>query len=177
MSALDHPNIEAELRGEPPPVPYAMRLGKFERLLRQWSQLVSESNRESSDIRCPPEWATDYCQRTNQKPRWWRPGPIADARLFGRIPRQGAYGVWSEGDWIAATREGLPQIPFPNDVFPEVGCDVARFGDDWTEIHARLGPCSIYHDGAHGLAPVATTNKLIELAREISAWWNEEIGS
>jgi hypothetical protein len=40
MSALDHPNIDAELKGQPPPVPNAARLDWFERILRKNSQPV-----------------------------------------------------------------------------------------------------------------------------------------
>jgi hypothetical protein len=40
MSALDHPSLDAELRGEPPPVPDAARLDWFERILRRNSQFV-----------------------------------------------------------------------------------------------------------------------------------------
>jgi hypothetical protein len=216
MSADRHPNVIAELAGLPPPIPDAMRLDKFERLLRQWSQLAGAFTvtapeggcvvggrefgpgepifpgalaqalphefaplrwqaEQTGDIFWPPPTATEYIRRTGQRPKCYRAGPIADARLFGRIPRQGAYGVWSEGDWMAATREGLPPLGFPNDRLPEIGADIARFGDDWTSVHARLGFASIYHSSANGMDTVETTTKIIELCHEIAKWFNEEI--
>lgn len=139
MSALDHPNIAAELRGEAPPVPHAMRLGKFERLLRSWSQLVSPSEKpRPTDVQWPPAWAEHYIRLTRQRSRWYRPGPIAEARLLGRYPSQGINSVWSDGDWIAATREGLDPIPIPLYALPEIGCFVAG-----TLIETERGSASI----------------------------------
>jgi hypothetical protein len=51
---------------------------------------------------------------------------------------------------------------------PEVGCDVARYGDDWTEIHVRWGPASLSHEAANGWSTVRTAKRLMELARELA---------
>lgn len=210
MSALDHPNIAAELRGEAPPVPHAIRLGKFERLLKAWSQLVADGAgdvgdraaagataglrageedgsadesaiseaHQATDVLWPPAWAKDYCRRTNQRPRWYRPGPLAESRLLGRYPRAGTRGVWSDGDWLAATREmqGLAPLPIPLYAIPEIGCDVARFGDDFTAIHTRCGPCSIAHESANGWDTVTTAKRLMVLARHWALWYNTRAG-
>lgn len=122
MSALDHPNIEAERNGDPPPFPAAIRLGRLEEMLDEWCIPVADAT-QAVDIEWPPKSG-----------KYLRPGPIAEARLLGRWPSQGTYGVWSDADWQAASTLDLPEPP---DRVPEIGCDVARFGDDWTAIHVR----------------------------------------
>lgn len=177
MSALDHPNIAAELRGQSPPVPHAMRLAKFERLLRSWSQLVAPNEKpRPTDVQWPPAWAEGYQQTTRQRPRWYRPGPIAEARLLGRYPSQGVNSVWSDGDWIAATREGMEPIAIPLYALPEIGCDVARYGDDFTAIHIRIHLCSVHAESANGWSTTETAGRLIQLADHYALWYNARMG-
>lgn len=174
MSAAEHPNIAAELRGEAPPVPDAMRLATFDRLLKQWSNLLAPGDvPKATDVQWPFPWATDYIQRTGQKPRWYRPGPLADARLFARFPSQSAYSVWSDGDWLAACRVGLEPLVVPKGVLPEIGCDVARYGDDNTAIHVRCGPCSLEHEEYNGQDTTHTIGRLKQLAEQWAKWENK----
>lgn len=173
MSAADHPNIKAELEGKPPVVPHAMRLGKFEKLLKQWSQLVAGEPLKT-DIQWPPAWATEYCERTKQKPRWYRPGPIAEGRLLALYSRGGTRSVWSEGDWFAATREGMPPLPLGMEI-PEIGCDVARGGEDYTAIHGRAGACSIYHERYNGQDTHFTRHRLMDLAEKLAFDYNQRL--
>jgi hypothetical protein len=186
MSALDHPNIAAELAGLDPPVPNAMRVGKLERLLLQWSTLTGADTRkaycegggpEPGDVVWPPVDAVEYCRRTGQEPRVYRPGPEAQARLLARFPDQSATGVWGDGDWLSACRElpGQEQIPEPEGYglpLPEIGCDVARFGDDLSETHARCGSVSLHHEIAAKRPVDQTAVRLIELARWLADWYN-----
>lgn len=181
QSAMDHPNIAAELRGEPPPIPNAIRLGKFEKILKKHSQLVGCIDLEdkaglhqATDVIWPPVWATEYCERTRQTPRWWRPGPKAEVILFGRYPRQGSSSVYSDGDWYAATREGYDQLPIP--IMPaEIGCDVAAQGADDTSITVRIGPCAVYHESYNGQREPETMKRLKELAAHYALFFNEEV--
>lgn len=182
MSALDHPNIEAELKGEEPPVPDAMGLETFDRLFRKWSQIVGAHDvndkqlRLATDVVWPPEWAKDFCAKTKRQPRLWRPGPIAEARLLGRFPRQGINSVYSDGDWSAAVREGYPLLPIPLPlVVPQIGCDVGRFGDDFTETHVRIGPKSVRHEAVNGQDTVMTARNLIAMADHYALWFNTEL--
>lgn len=181
MSALDHPNIEAELKGEPPVIPHAMRLDKFDRLFRKWSQLVGCEVDDTrlqlaTDVVWPPVWATDYCERTKRIPRVWRPGPLAESRLLGRYPRQGIANVFSEGDWIAATREGMPILAFQLRI-PEIGFDCARFGDDYSATHIRSGWKSLHHEEVNGQDTVRSSQRLMELADHYATWYNEQIAA
>lgn len=178
MSAIEHPNINAELRSEKPPVPHAIRLDKFDRLFRKWSQLVGcdvgSPLQLATDIVWPPEWATEFCERTKQRPRVWRPGPVAEARLLGRFARQGTNSVWSEGDWIAATREGLEPLPLKLEI-PEIGCDVAAGGDDNTSFHVRCGFCSLFHEESNGLTGPQVAARLQELCETYAKWFNDNV--
>lgn len=169
MSAVDHPNIAAELRGEPPVIKSAMRLGMFERLLRKWSSLLTEtSEKRATDLQWPPTWAVDYIEKTGQKPRWYRPGPLAESRLFARFPSQSAYAVWSDGDWQAACRVGLEPLPVPHATIPEIGCDVARYGDDNTACHVRCGSCSLHHEEFNGQDLMATVGGCVRLCKRFA---------
>lgn len=189
MSALDHPNIDAELRGQKPPVPHAMRVDKFGRLLAQWSTLTgadpnlpygAEGGPETGDVVWPPVWATklEGSPFYGQEARVYRPGPEAESRLLARFPSQGTNAVWGDGDWQAACRElpGMKPLEWEYRTappIPEIGCDVARFGDDMTETHARSGSISLSHESV-GKRPIdQTAGRLKELAKELAAWWND----
>lgn len=151
MSSLEHPNIQAELMGEPPPFPGALRLARLEERLKQWcTEVVGEP--KATDIEWPPGSGS-----------YLRPGPIAEARLLGRWPSQATNGVWSDGAWSAAEARLLP-IPESEPV--EIGCDVARFGDDFTSIHVRRGPCSLHHESANGWSTGETAGRLKQLANQ-----------
>lgn len=150
MSVLEHPNILAELAGLPPPMPAAIRLSRVETLLRKWCRPVNGKPR-ATDIEWPPS-SGEYL----------RPGPIAEARLLGRWPSQATNNVWSDGSFQAAETRILPV----DEVMEEIGCDVARFGDDFTSIHSRRGRTSTGHETANGWSTSETAGRLKQLARE-----------
>ena len=176
MSALEHPNIALELAGKEPAVPYAMRLAKFDRLFRKWSNLVGcpvgGALQRPTDLVWPPVESVGYCQRTKQIPRVWRPGPLAESRLLGRFSRQGTNSVWSDGDWIAAVREGLPLLGIPL-VVPEIGCDVANQGDDYTATAVRMGPKLMHFEEVNGQDTVATAERIKELCATYALYHNQ----
>ena len=156
ISVLDHPNIAAELAGLPAPYPSAIRLARLETLLAKWCRPVSGPPK-ASDIEWPP-----------QSGQWLRPGPIAEARLLGRWPSQATNTVWSDAAFSAAEARVLAEGDNP----VEIGCDVARFGDDFTAIHVRRGPVSLHHESANGWSTSETAGRLKALARE----WGHSAG-
>lgn len=158
LSVLEHPNIAAELAGLPPPFPAAMRLARLETLLRKWCRPVNGAPRVT-DIEWPPG-SGEYL----------RPGPVAEARLLGRWPSQATNSVWSDGAWQASE---LLLLPEPDEPI-EIGCDVARFGDDFTAIHVRRGPISLHHESANGWSTVETAGRLKQLAGIWGAHANQE---
>ncbi|GIK36556.1 MAG: hypothetical protein BroJett011_03890 [Chloroflexota bacterium] len=158
ISVLDHPNIAAELRGEPPPFPSAIRLARVEELLKKWCRPI-EGPHKVSDIEWPPGSG-----------QYLRPGPIAEARLLGRWPSQATHNVWSDAAWQGAE---LLLLEEPKTEPCEIGCDVARFGDDFTEIHVRRGPVSLHHEAANGWSTSETAGRLKQLADQ----WGRHCGT
>lgn len=158
MSSLDHPNIIAELKGEPAPFPSAIRLARLEELLKAWCTPVNGTPKRT-DIEWPPESG-----------QYLRPGAIAEARLLGRWPSQATNGVWSDGAWQEAEALVLPEPDEP----VEIGCDVARFGDDFTSIHVRRGPVSLHHESANGWGTDETAGRLKVLANQYGQLTNSD---
>lgn len=147
LSAFDHPNIRAELAGEPAPYPAAVRLSWVRDRVREWCTPVEAGDRDHTDIEF--------------EGRWYRPGPLFEARVLGRWPTQGSYSVWSDALWQAAqAAQPIPDVP------AELACDVARFGDDFTSIGARRGPCALHHETHNGWSVTQTAGRLKRLAAE-----------
>lgn len=160
ISCLEHPNIEAELAGRDPPYPSAVRLAWVHERILEWSDPVADEPAET-DILWPPYEGTPLGQ-----PRWYRPGPLAEARLLGRWPSQ-TCGVWSDSLF---GRCETALLDIPTGTLPVVGCDVARFGDDDTAIHVRCGGSSLHHEWVNSRAVDSTAGRLAQLAAEYAAW-------
>jgi hypothetical protein len=159
MSCLDHPNIAAEIRGESPPFPNAVTYAQLDEGLRELCQPVLPGDQVVTDVEWPPGSG-----------RYLRPGPEAEARWLGRWPSEGIKSVWSDALWQSALRE----LPEPIDVIPEIGCDVARQGDDWTAFHVRRGPVSIIHESYQKQDTMFTVGRLTQLARYCAEIYNHE---
>lgn len=153
MSCLDHPNIEAELKGDAPPFPAAISLHKLQERLDKWCTPITAEDRGPNDIEWPP--GSD---------KWLRPGPVAEARLLARWPSQAINAVWSEAAWNAS--EGRKGSLVEN-IYPEIGCDVARFGDNMTAIHGRQGGTSFHHEERNGWSTSQTAGRLKGLCNEL----------
>jgi hypothetical protein len=152
VSAMDHPNIAADLEGRPAPFPKAVRLVWLEERIKKWCTPISPSDRKAKDIEFPPESGL-----------WYRPGPLFEGRVLGRWPSQGSTSVWTEALWEAAlVWQPTPKAPI------ELGCDVARFGDDFTSMIARRGACVLHHETHNGWGTEQTAGRLKQLAREFS---------
>lgn len=152
LSAFNHPNIEAELRGDPAPYPSAIRLARLDELVRQWCTPLIEPPK-LSDIEWPP-----------RSGKWWRPGPVAESRLTGRWPSLAENSVWSESVWELAASRDLP------DTGPvQISADPARYGSDDTAIHVRKGGVSLHHETHNGWSTSQTAARLRELAHEFAS--------
>ena len=150
ISAMDHPNIQADLSRKRPPYPKAVRLGWVEGRIREWSTPV-HGDRKLGDFEFRPGSGNYY-----------RPGPLFESRVLGRWPTQGSTAVWSEAAWAAAIAKGNLD---PNEPL-EMGCDVARFGDDFTSIVVRRGGCVLHHETHNGWTTVQTAGRLKQLAEQ-----------
>ena len=152
ISCLDHPNIAAELAGNRPPYPNSIRLARLREMLEQWSTPVA-GDPLPTDVKLG---GTCY-----------RPGPVAEARLLGRWPTQAVNSVWSEWVWDRAASTVLP------DAGPlQIGCDVARFGDDFTSIHVRRGGSSRWHESWNGW----TVPQVYERLKMLAIEWGQRLG-
>ena len=162
ISALDHPNIAADLRGVRPPFPKAVRLEWIEGRLNEWCDPIPAGDRRAGDVEFPPASG-----------QWYRPGSLFESRVLGRWPSQGSTSVWSDAAWQAA------QVPRGFDAAAPLvlSCDVARFGDDFTTIMGRRGPCIVHHETHNGWSTVQTAGRLKQLAREFGGGGNGMDGS
>lgn len=155
ISALEHPNIAAQLAGQPKPYPQAIDLAWVDERVRgerPWCEPIAAADATTDDLEWPPGSGD-----------WYRPGPLFESRVLGRWPSTAVGSVWSEAAFEAACRAQLPE---PLELPIEIGCDVARHGDDATAIHVRRGPVSLAHETHHGWDTVRTAARLMELARD-----------
>jgi hypothetical protein len=169
ISALDHPNIQAQLRGLPKPFPKAIDLSWVEDKIQRWCTPLPAAEARATDFCWPP---LAVCHEQSVEPQWYRPGPLFEGKVLGRWPSQGTYGVWSDADWLAAEAAVLT---WPRACVPEIGCDPARFGDDYTAIHVRRGPVSLHHESVNGWGTDQTAGRLKQLCREHCAVLKQEI--
>ena len=157
ISAMEHPNIAADLENRPAPFPKAVRLEWILGRLKQWCTKLPGNdphNRRVGDFEFPP-----------QSGDWWRPGPLFESRVLGLWPTQGSTSVWSEAMWNAATK-----FQHPLDVFgkTEIGCDKARFGDDFTSFVVRRGDCVLHHETHNGWDNKQIAGRLKQLCRQFA---------
>ncbi len=156
VSALDHPNIAADLRGEPVPYPSAVRLAWLEEQIRRNCTAVEAGDRTAGDFEFPPSSG-----------KFYRPGPVFESRVLGRWPTQRTCAVWSEDAWQRCVE---PRTVREVEEGPTViGCDVARYGDDYTSIVVRRGDAVLHHETHNGWDTAQTAGRLKELCRQFAA--------
>lgn len=168
ISSLDHPNVLTGLdnigraaKSLPPipiPVPAAVSLDQVNGWIADWFEEVPKDEVDpDTDIEWPPKSG-----------RWLRPDPDGEARVLGRRPSAGAFGIWNEKLWsrVCKTKQEIDPLAF----LPEIGCDVAGFGVDRTEFHVRIGPSSLHHEDHGGWDSVPVADRLMRLADEYAAW-------
>ena len=121
VSALEHPNILAELRDEKPPFPRAVRLA--------WLEEMIEKECEPTDT-----LVGDAFEFPRGSGKFFVPNSVFQGRVLGEFPSQADEQVVPRG-WL----HQLPVLQSTSAI--EIGCDVARFGSDRTTIAVRQGPC------------------------------------
>lgn len=152
MSALNHPNVKAELAGKPIPIPNAVTLAKTIHRLEKWSTIIPEG--QPGDNKYVTLAGVTY-----------NPGPVAQARVLGQRPDKPVNAVYSDQDVVRLLPNGTildlkPYYPI------QIGCDVARYGDDFTAIHVRQGPCSLHHESHNGWSVPQIAIRLREIAAQ-----------
>lgn len=167
VSALEHPNIEAELRGLPRPFPHAVGLSWIRDKLETWCTPIAATEATALDFCFPPE---PIARELGIEPKWYRPGPHFESKVLGRWPSQATNAVWPLA-LIEACLSGELNGRVPGLLtIPEVGCDPARFGDDFTSIHWKDDHQSQGHETHNGWSTSQTAGRLKQLCREIAVY-------
>lgn len=156
IGSVEHPNIRAQLDGKPIPYPGAVSLAQFNDWLAAWSDPIDAADaKPETDLEWPPNSG-----------KWYRPGPLMEGRALGRYPSSATYAVWSDRVWRLAL---VPLLEVPNLAeLPQLGCDVALFGDDYTTMHGRWGCKSLLHERHNGWEYGQTAERLMELCAELA---------
>lgn len=145
LNALNHPNIEAELKGELPPFPNAIRLERLREMIDLWCD-------ETNDI-TPEAFTFDG--------KLYQPSPVAQARLLGMWPSQASNAVWSH-----ALFEKCINNVCPREGHIQIGHDSAAFGDDDSATAVRHGKHVIHMEHHNGWSPQQQVNRLKELSTQ-----------
>lgn len=167
ISALDHPNIATELHCQPPPYPDAVRLQWLYEMLENECDRVDTLEEDAFEF-----WALSEIEQalhgqpiTDQSERWfYLPTAYFQGRVLGEFPTQAEQKVIPR-NWLKTQ----PVLSIPEGEIPQIGCDIARFGDDRTTIPGRVGPCILFIKEERKLDNVAVETKLKDAARELGA--------
>jgi hypothetical protein len=166
MSCLNHPNIAAELDLQSPPYPASVRLAwVLEHIEKYCDPLHPEDAPDAAkgDFQFPPPTAAKFLSRHRIPARWWRPSVRADGRILGRWPSSTVDTFWSRYlvELCRNRRQEIkPQWPVA------IGCDVARFGDDFTAIVIRQGPCVVHVEEHNGWDGKKIADRLKQLCHQ-----------
>lgn len=171
ISALNHPNIQAELRGQKAPFPDAVRLLWLYEMLEKECERAEKLNEDAFEFVSLPEIKNalaGYAADLSEK--WiYMPTAYFQGRVLGEFPTQADQQVIPKA-WLRFQ----PRLePSENDM-PELGSDVARFGDDRTTIFARRGPCLMMGREIRKMDGVEVANACMEEALTAVREWKGE---
>lgn len=140
ISALEHPNIASELRCEKPPFPDAVRLLWLSEMLEKECELTEKLVEDAFEFVSLAEIknALEGRPADLSKTQFYMPTAYFQGRVLGEFPTQADQQVIPRS-WLKSQPRSEP---IESDM-PELGSDVARFGDDRTTIFVRRGPCLI----------------------------------
>lgn len=136
INGLEHVNVKARLQCQPMPFPKAIDLIYVAEMLEENCTVVETLTEDAF------EWHTLEQVKgaiagtpVNGDTCYYMPDAIFQGRVLGIFPTQADKQVIPEG-WLKT----LPVLELQARYFPEIGCDVARYGDDRTTIFVRRGP-------------------------------------
>ncbi|MCB1711066.1 MAG: hypothetical protein KDH96_00870 [Candidatus Riesia sp.] len=155
ISALDHPNVRYYDQNPDDsfiPIPGAITGPYFNSLMRKWSSPIEAKDAKATDIRLPG---------TNE---WVRPSAVGEARLLGRWPTVGYESIWTDSIYLVAENNIL-SANYKAEI-PELGVDVARFGNDHSAIAIKQGGKLIEVDEYYGLSVTELSNLTIQKINE-----------
>ena len=152
ISCLEHPNILAELAGLPAPYPKAVSLTWVYEMIAKHCQAVDVAEKDAECFEFPVGGGA-----------WWRPNDVFRSRVLGLFPKQAAQSVWDEA-WLESARA----IPLTPGTVPEIGVDVARFGDDETVLYGGAKPVVTHREAYSRQDTMETTGRVLALAEKLS---------
>lgn len=152
VSVLEHPNILAHLEHKPDPYPGAVSIAWLDDKLTDpaWVEII------------PNEASHDSPECFEFKGVWYKARPIAQSLILGQFPSETTDTVWAMA-WIESAR--YREMRWSTTDRLEIGVDVARFGTDSTAMHARIGPCSVFHDSWSKESNTAVAGRVYENVR------------
>ncbi len=169
LSALNHPNVKAQLQGGEKVIPEAVSLDMVARNIRDMCTPVEHlEDVRPSDLEFPPAGATADLREYLGTHRYWRPGPEFQARWLGQWPDTGN-GVWSPSLWEQCFPLHEPLLPLHR--LPEIGVDCSQGkSQDYFALHCRWGAVSLYHETANTMDAVQIQSRIVlaceRMARE-----------
>jgi hypothetical protein len=163
LSSLEHPNVIAELKGDPPPIPSAVSLAQVEAAIRDDCEPVELAERKETDFEFPPDSG-----------EWWRAGASFSWAYLGRWPTGDDDCLWSDALWKSITKPlQWKDVVIPAEEIPRVGCDTASKGNDKCDTHVSWGDYSVAHESRGKVSAAATCGRLIDTARHWAETANE----
>lgn len=183
LSALDHPNIIAQLKGaKEPHIPGAVDLDQLDEWFGDYEKFepIHPDDFQLGDVLWPPTWADIHgaLERYGGVRLCLRATPEGQSRVLGLWPTSTPGAVWSDIAWKSATREldGLEPLPILWRRPPQIGCDVATGTSDRsdkTEIIAQIEGCALEHVVGSGWDHMRSALQLKELAIKYAHLFNE----
>lgn len=160
ISALDHPNIAAELACQSPPFPDAVRLQWLYEMLEKECERVEKPIEDSFEFHALPEVKAALEGRTPSGETWhYQPTAYFQGRVLGEFPTQADQQVIPKS-WLKSQSVLTPVGPY------EIGCDVARHGDDRTTIIVKRGACALTAKEIRKMDTVEVTAAIKDTALE-----------
>jgi hypothetical protein len=132
LSALEHINIIEELKGNPPPIPSAIRLQRIKDRIATECDEVDESDLNTTlDFEFPIGSG-----------KYYRPKlAIFESQVLGRWPLLATDSLFTPL-LVEQCYNNCYVLNLEWEL--QIGCDIARFGDDFTAIVVRRGPCLLH---------------------------------
>jgi len=162
LSALNHPNVIAELTGKPPIIPNAVTLNQVRQWIQDWTDPVYPGDQQPEDVEWPPGSGT-----------FIRPGPTFKARVLGVRPSSGVDTVFSLAAWNRMlTPSWNNDQCWMSGTGIQIGVDPAAYGDDFTALHVKSGPLSLHHESHNGWNVDKTAGRIKELCSQYSHQYN-----
>lgn len=141
VTAMAHPNIEEELHCRPPKFEAAVRLQwLFEMLQKECEQVSGKAEGcfEFYTLEVVQKALSGHPVSGLSEKCYYKPTAFFEGRVLGEFPTEASNKVIPSG-WI----KSLPSLEIKLEHQVQLGCDVARFGDDRTTIFSRIGSCAL----------------------------------